>query len=260
MIKIYSYILGILGLFSLLSFGIEFYQSRTNLNYSFAISCLFFFILAGILKLFHKKEFSFQNTNIQLLILWLMTSFFAAIPIYLTHQFTGSLKPFDFISSVFEAMSGITSTGLSMYKNIEEISDPVLFWRSSLQWLGGLGIVVWVSFFLEKEKLVRRFSSHEIGLKKTEEDKYRRPILVIIYYFAMSITLLTLLVISEMKLWEALNFSMSVISTGGFSIYSDSLSRFSIATKVICMTFMFMSSVNLYLVANSFKRLIEKCL
>ena len=67
---------------------------------------------------------------------WTVIGFFGAIPFYLGAEFH------TFVDAFFESVSGFTTTGSSILTNIEAVSKGLLFWRSFIQWLGGMGIIV----------------------------------------------------------------------------------------------------------------------
>ena len=94
---------------------------------SFLISLALFFIGKKTVK-----KINFIEQLILIILVYLVVSFFIALPFYLSnYQVT-------FLNSYFEAISGITGTGFSIFKNIRYLDPTLILWRSSSQWLGGL--------------------------------------------------------------------------------------------------------------------------
>lgn len=215
--------------------------------------CSFFFssalvtlILGGILTICfrnHPKEVTKKDSYIIVTSVWLGFTLFGLLPFWLS----GSLP--TFVDAFFETMSGFTTTGSTMLSNIEEASHGVLFWRSLLQWLGGMGIIA-MSLVLvpalgmsnmhtfSAEASVTR--SDKIHPKVTEMAKYMWYL-----YIAMTVVEIGLLMLGGMSMFDATCHALSTISTGGFSTRNASIGAFnSPYVEYVTFVFMFMGGVN----------------
>jgi len=133
--RLLSILIAILSIFLLIPATIEYFETE-NL-YLFKISIVS--ILSSIpIWYFSRKAKSFSNKDVFLVIVlcWIAASFFGSIPFYLSDSFDG------YSNALFEAVSGVTTTGATIIEDIESMPKSILFWRSFLQWFGWLGIVI----------------------------------------------------------------------------------------------------------------------
>lgn len=139
-------------------------------------------------------------------IAWLVIPFIGSLPYYLY-----GLSPID---AFFESLSGWTSTGLSVIPSLEGFPPSLLLFRSVTQWIGGLGIVVLMLTVLRGREAAHFFkaegrTSSEVGIGKTVGMIWK------IYLF-LTLLGITLLYAFQMDIFNAINLSMSGISSGGF--------------------------------------------
>ncbi len=198
------------------------------------------------------KSIDFIEQLILIVSAYFLTSILIAIPFYLSnYQVT-------LLNSIFESVSGLTGTGFSIFKNIKYLDPTLILWRSSSQWIGGL-------FFLFI--LIIIFSNKSFNYKMTDltfsgdsnfksKENIKDNILKIFFiYSVLSIIILTLLSFSGLRLFNALNMSMTLISSGGF-LPSDSINKV-ISTnfqKIIFIFSLLLSLLNFYLLFNLFNR------
>ena len=151
---------------------------------------------------------------------WIICAMAGAIPFM-----TGLHK--GFIDAFFEATSGFTTTGITVFEGLDTMPRSVLFWRSLTQWLGGLGIL---TFFLA---VSFRGGSAAAALFSAEGHKINisRPVpgifntLKILWAIYSLFTILSFIMFSAagMDIFDAINHSLTCISTGGFSTHDASL-------------------------------------
>jgi len=129
--------------------------------------------------------------------------------------------------SLFEAMSGWTCTGLSMIVIPETMPSTLLFWRSFMQWLGGIGMVAFTISILSRSSLTgARFFRLE------EESEALIPNLISIgrkmgpVYLVLTGAALAVILVSGVPPWDAVNLAMAAISTGGFSVHAAGISYY----------------------------------
>ena len=133
--RLLSILIAVLSIFLLIPATIEYFESTKI--YLFKISIVT--ILCSFpVWYFSRKAKSFSNKDVFLAIVlcWISASFFGSIPFHLSDSFDG------YSNALFESVSGVTTTGATILGDIENMPKSILFWRSFLQWFGGLGIVI----------------------------------------------------------------------------------------------------------------------
>ena len=142
----YKSILFFLGIFSLLVSFFSFLNIIYSIYFNFSLD-LTSYIFTLTLSLFLGFLFSFigrkhsKDLSINTQIGFIVISFIY-IPLLISFPYFFSIYNFSFLNSYFESVSGITGTGFSIIENIQYIDEPLILWRSSSQWLGGLLFLV----------------------------------------------------------------------------------------------------------------------
>lgn len=174
---------------------------------------------------------------------WIIFSFYGVFP-FLIH---GSIT--NLTDAYFESMSGFTTTGASIIDDVEVLPRGILFWRSLMQWIGGLGIVFFTIAILPSlvGGSVKVFAAEATGPIKAK----MHPRLSTTAKWIWSIYLVLTLGcgvsfwLAGMNWYEALNYSMTTTATGGFAIHNASTEYFhSAAIDYISITFQFLSGIN----------------
>ena len=155
---------------------------------------------------------------------WIALSVFGALPYF----FSGSCS---FIDAIFETVSGLTTTGASIFPSPASLPRGIQFWRALTQWMGGMGILVLMLALLPK------LSEGSVNLMKAESPG---PINI-----ALTVAEALLLRIAGLPLFDAITTALTTISTGGFSIRDASIAYYqSHLVNWILIFFMFAASVN----------------
>lgn len=154
---------------------------------------------------------------------WLLISLFGALPYFLSSSCA-------LINAFFESISGFTTTGATIFSHPERLSKTILLWRSTTQWIGGMGIILlylallpeirgdYHLYYARGPNLPFPYRSY--GLKKRIGDIW-------LIYLTMTVLLFLLLVtIGRLTPFQSLLFSLTTISTGGFSSHSSSIPFF----------------------------------
>jgi trk system potassium uptake protein TrkH len=150
---------------------------------------------------------------------------------------SGNLSPLD---AFFESVSGWTSTGFSMMVSPEQVDPIILLWRSVTQWIAGLGVILLMVTILIRPGT----STYMLYQSEGRKDKLLpsiRSTLKVIWglYLALTIAAVILLLIVGMPMWDSINTALVAISTGGFSIHSDSISGYkSIPIELVLLPIM----------------------
>ena len=219
----------------------------TTLIVSFAVG-------SGLLFVGKKseKKINFIEQLLLIILVYLLISFFIALPFYLSnYQVT-------FLNSLFEAISGITGTGFSIFKNIKYLDPTLVLWRSSSQWIGGLYFLFFlILIFSNKQFSYKMNDLTYSGDGRTNSENNIKDLLSIIFilYSVLSFIIFLLLNISEVRMFNSLNLSMSLISAGGF-MPTDSLDKIirSNPQKLVFIFSLLISMLNFFLILNIFKK------
>ncbi len=222
---------------------------------SYIITLVASFTSGFILIFFGKnaeKKINFIEQIFLIILVYLLISFFIALPFYLSnYQVT-------FLNSYFEAISGITGTGFSVFKNIKYLDPTLIIWRSSSQWVGGLYFLFFLTIIFSNKKFNYKMNDltyNGDGNTYSEANIKNFLLKIFIIYSVLSFIIFLSLNIVELRMFNSLNLSMTLISGGGF-IPTDSLDKI-IRTnpqKIIIIISFIISILNFFLILNIFKK------
>ena len=229
---------------------------------AFAWSILILLATGALLSLFKtkNKNFNTKGAFAAAALSWLLFSIFGALPYYFSGHFN------SFIDCIFESVSGFTTTGASVLINIEAMPKSILFWRSFSQWIGGMGVLV---FMLAVMPSVNASSVNLLRAETTgpSPDKIVPKIreaakIMYLMYVTMTAVLVVLLNIAGLPFYDSLVHAFSTAGTGGFSNMNASVGAYSSPiVEIIIMVFMFLFGISfsLYfiLLGRHFKRFIR---
>ena len=175
---------------------------------------------------------------------WTAAGLFGALPFYLTG---GEFR--TFVDAFFESISGFTTTGSSVLSNIEAMPRGILFWRSLIQWLGGMGIIV-LSLAILPFLGVGGMQLYKAEVPSPVPDKLRpriRETAVVLWkvYAGISAGQVILLMIGGMDLYDSLCHTFTTMPTGGFSTRNISVASYdSIYLDMVIVIFMIIAGIN----------------
>lgn len=202
------------------------------------IGLLLVFLLKKPNKMIFAKE-GFAIVSLS----WILISLFGCLPFIFSNEIP------NFFNAFFETVSGFSTTGASILNNVEDLSRGLLFWRSFTIWIGGMGILVFVLAFLpninERSMYILKAESSgpKIG-KLVSKTKITARILYGIY-ITLSITLIILLSIGDMPLFDSVIHGLSTAGTGGFSMKNNSIGAYnSLYSEIVITIFMLLFSTN----------------
>lgn len=213
---------------------------------AFLLSMLLTFGSGALFMLLGRNaENSLSRRDAYLLVtaVWIVFSIFGMFP-FLIH---GSIT--NLTDAFFESTSGFTTTGASIIDDVEVLPHAILFWRSLMQWIGGLGILFFTIAILPSlvSGSVKVFAAEATGPIKAK----MHPRLTTTAKWIWSIYLVLTLGCglsfwaAGMNWYEATNYAMTTTATGGFAIHNDSTMVFNSATiDYICIVFQFLSGIN----------------
>jgi trk system potassium uptake protein TrkH len=174
---------------------------------------------------------------------WLATAHFGALPYLLTGVLVHPVQ------ALFESMSGFTTTGATVFTEIESLPHGILFWRSLTHWLGGMGIIVLVIAVLPYLGVggMQLFRAEVPG---PTPERLRPRItqtakLLWLVYFGLTVGQTLLYVAGGMSPFDAVNHAFATLATGGFSTRNASLAAFdSRYIHYVTIVFMYLAGVN----------------
>ena len=174
---------------------------------------------------------------------WLLSFLAGALP-YIMYG-----GEFTVINAWYESVSGYTTTGSTVLTDIEALPESLLFWRSSTQFIGGLGVIVFLLLiFPESSPFKLRVSNLEISSMARTGYQFRADTTIRIMlgvYIVMTIAETILLKLAGMSFFDAVNHSFCTVSTGGFSTKNASIMHYdSVWIDMVITLFMIMSSLH----------------
>jgi len=238
------------GVISILSFFNIIYSYYLNLylNLNTYVYTLFLSIFLMLL-FYYIKNSDLKKTTIYEKIVTILFGYFL-LPLILSIPFYFSIYNLTFVNSYFEAISGFTSTGFSIFENIRHIDQGLILWRSSVQWVGGLyflfSIILLIDIF---DNSFKKSLTNFISFNKAETLK--QSLKIFLLYSAITLTIFIILNLFNIRSFNSLNLAMSVISSGGF-LPSNNLSDILINnSQIIVLSLLMLSSFfSIFLIYN----------
>lgn len=224
---------------------IDYFSGETQSLYLFKIAG-FSFIAAIPVWLLSRKARSFSNRDVFLVIVfsWVLAAIFGSFPFYFSGYFP------SYPDALFEAVSGVTTTGATILTDIESLPKSILLWRAFLQWIGGLGIVVFTIALLpllgvSGEKLFNLEFPGPASEKMTPRIQETAKILLGFY---VGFTFVEFLLLSySMTFFNAICHAFTTMPTGGFSTFNSSINDQPIYVKTVILLFMIIGGTNFVL-------------
>lgn len=174
---------------------------------------------------------------------WIIMSIIGSLPFL----FSGSIT--SVVDALFETVSGFTTTGASILKEVESLPKCVLFWRSFTHWIGGMGVLVFLLSLLPLTgggyhmNLMKAESPGPSVSKLVPKVQSTAKILYGLYIF-LSVLELIFLLAGRMPLFDALTTMFGTAGTGGFGIKNDSIGGYSVYLQAVVTIFMIMFGIN----------------
>ena len=180
---------------------------------------------------------------------WILLSVFGAVPFVLSGSTT------DFVDALFESASGFSTTGASIFREVESLDNAILMWRSFTHWIGGMGVLVFILAFLPlgggQNMHIMRAESPGPEVSKLVPKVKQTALILYSIYFALTLILFVIMLISgiidpehPVSIFEAMNTAFATAGTGGFGFRNDSFASFSSAQQIIVTVFMLLFSIN----------------
>ncbi|WP_433989510.1 Trk system potassium uptake protein TrkI (plasmid) [Pseudoseohaeicola sp. NH-UV-7] len=187
-----------------------------------------------------REGLTIQQTFLLTTGVWLTLPLFGAIP------FVFGATEARFVDAFFEAMSGLTTTGSTVFSGLEDLPKGLLLWRGILQWLGGIGIIVVAMVFLPELRVggMQIFRSEGFDtfgkiLPRATEISSR----ISVIYIGLTLACAIAYISTGMNAFDATVHAMTTIATGGFSNYDASFASFTGMTEYAAVAFMLLAAL-----------------
>ncbi len=202
-------------------------------------------LLYNIGRSVKKRPLQIRDSFLVVALSWVLFSVFGMLPFLMYGTVDNVTDAF------FETMSGFSTTGATILDNIDQQPHGILFWRSIMQWMGGLGVVVFTLAFIPSvakgSKKVSLFAAEAPGLsvEKLAPTMGATSRLLWIIYIALTMLCAIAYVVGPMNRFDAICHAFTTIATGGFSTHQASIGYFqSNYIECVCIVFMLLSGVN----------------
>jgi len=234
-------LLVLLGIIQIVpTFAALFYDEKIE---PFLLPSVFMIIFGSFVSFAIKKEkeAEIKHAMVVVVLIYILGSLFGALPFL----YYALLTPID---AFFEAISGFTTTGLSTFLDVESLPKSILFWRSFMQWVGGIGIVVLMITILDIPGTgAYRFYQAEARTEKIKPRVVSTIKLIWWIYILYTLVGMFLFYIAGMNLFDAVNHTMTILSTAGFSIKNASIGAYnSLKIELVAIFIMFLGAINFY--------------
>jgi trk system potassium uptake protein TrkH len=246
--RILSQIIGIEAVFLLPALGISLGYGEFQAAEGFVLTLSIMAFVAGLLWLICRKaskQIGASEGMISVSLGWVVLSLFGCLPFFFSRQIP------TFIDAFFETVSGFTTTGASVLSDVESLSKGLLYWRSFSNWLGGMGVLVFLLAIAPTDSQGSGFTMHLLRAESPGPDvgklvprmKKTASILYLIYIGLTALDLI-LLLFGNMSFLDALCTAFSTAGTGGFGVRNDSFASFSPYIQNVTTVFMFLFGIN----------------
>ena len=228
------------GLISILSFFNIIYSYYFNLYLNLDTYYLSLFLSSILAILFYSLKISPKKTSIFQKILTVFLGYIL-LPLILSIPFYLSIYNLTFINSFFEAVSGFTSTGFTIFENIKNIDQSLILWRSTTQWIGGLYFLFSIIYLIDiydenfKKTLTNFFSFNT-------SEVFKQAIKVFFIYSGITLVIFIILNLFSIRTFDSLNLAFSLISSGGFLPTNDLSSIIRDDTQTIILSLLMLTS------------------
>ena len=212
-------------------------------TYTFFICLILGLFLIYFIKIKFKKV-SLYEKIITVLFGYLFFPLIISIPFYF------SIYNISFLTCYFESISGFTSTGFTVFENIKHIDQSLIIWRSTSQWIGGLYFLFSILLLIDifDENLKKSLTDY---LSFDSSEIFKQSFKIIIVYTVLTLFIFIILKLINLRTFDAFNFALTLISSGGFLPTNNIDSLFQSDISKLTLSFlMLLSYFSLFLTYN----------
>lgn len=192
-----------------------------------------------------RDDLRLRDGFLIVVLFWTVLSVFGALPLLLSKSLTLGIT-----DSVFESISGLTTTGATVITNLDQLPKSILFYRQALQWLGGMGIIVLAVAILPMLGVggMQLYRAETPGpVKDTKLTPRIKETAKALWYIYLSLTIACALGywLAGMDVFDAIGHSFSTVAIGGFSTHDESIGYYrSAPIETVSIIFMLLSGLN----------------
>ena len=243
-LSVFFGIVSILAFFNITySYYLNLYLNLNTYIYTFIVS-IFLAILFYYIKNNDEKKITIYEKILTILLGYFLLPLVISIPFYF------SIYNLTFVNAFFESISGFTSTGFTIFDNINHIDQSLILWRSASQWVGGLyflfSIILLIDIF---DHSFKKSLTNFLSFNKSET--FKQALKIFLFYSLITLSIFIILSLFDIRLFNSLNLAMTIISSGGF-LPSNNLSNILINnSQVIITSILLLSSFfSIFLIYN----------
>jgi trk system potassium uptake protein TrkH len=214
-------------------------------------SLIFFYSVPVLLTLGAFQYLFFKRTDslapsvgvLMIILAWMIAFIVSMVPFY--------LSGFSIVDSIFQSVSGFTTTGASVITDFESVPHGLLFWTSLIEWAGGIAIVLLFVFIIPMIGMGRRaFMNNETsgyGEYNFSMRMWNAAKSFIAIYLLLTAAEIVLLMVCGVIPFEAVSTALATISTGGAVVHGSGIAAYSFVVQAVVLVFMFLGGTSFYL-------------
>ena len=211
-LKYYGIFFLIISFFSFFNIIYSYYFDLLN-NLNNYILIFFITLFVGLFLVIFKK-YKFEKISLYQRIITVLSGYII-LPIAVSLPYYLCIENISLINCYFEAISGFTSTGFTIFNNLEQLDQTLIMWRSGSQWIGGLYFLFSILLLIDVfDENLKRSLTNYISLNSSEI--FRQIFKIIVIYLSMTVLIFLMLKLVNIRSYDAYNYSLSIISSGGF--------------------------------------------
>ena len=247
-IKYLSFFFGVVSVLSffniIYSYYFNLYLNLDTYYFTLIFSVIIFLIFFKYGKI--NKKLNIFEKILTVFLGYLLIPLVLSIPFYL------SIYNLTFLNSFFEAISGFTSTGFTIFENVKLIDQSLILWRSSIQWIGGLYFLLSIIFLIDIydesfKKTLTNFTSFN------SSESFKQATKIFILYSSLTMVIFILLNSFSIRTFDSLNLALTIISSGGFLPVNDLSNIIKDNSQIIIISIlMLLSFFSLFFIYNLF--------
>ena len=226
------------------------YKESRHITSAFIITIIISFSAYCIINFFTDKDgdrdFYKREGYVIVTLTWIVFSLLGALPFYISGEIP------SYIDSLFETVSGFTTTGSTILTDIESIEKSLLLWRSFTHFIGGMGVIVFAVAILPRSPHTIHIAKAEVPgpyFGKVVSSMKQTAIYLYTIYILLTIILFVLLLFGGIGIFDSINIAFSTAGTGGFSVRNAGIAYYnSKYITIVVATFMLIFSMNLSLI------------
>lgn len=248
MARLNALILALNTVFMLPALLISLYYGEYRSVYSFAATMGIMLLVAGVLALVSrkaKKEFFAREGIVCVGTIWILMSALSCLPFV----FSGAIP--NYVDALFEMVSGFSTTGASIIRDLDVIPRGLIYWRSFSHWVGGMGVLVFLLAIIPIGGKNEGFTMHLLRAESPGPDvgkmvprMKQTAMLLYISYFVLSVLCLIFLLAGGMPVFDSFCIMFGTAGTGGFGTHNDSMASYSPYIQWVVTVFMLLFGIN----------------